>query len=143
MSVKPTSIEYLEFLLPFKLLFWDLKPENLHREDLSLMTARLLDTALSSYESISSDQRPSENIIASKFKAWRHLSKNKNIVIQKADKSNATVILDKISYISAIEEILNDHTKFSNLDILAGKEINYIKNLEKRITFDLKLLKDK
>ena len=64
-------------------------------------------------------------------------------MIQKADKSNATVILDKISYISAIEEILNDHTKFSNLDILAGKEINYIKNLEKRITFDLKLLKDK
>ena len=64
-------------------------------------------------------------------------------MIQKADKSNATVILDKISYISAIEEILNDHTKFSNLDILAGKEINYITNLEERITSDLKLLKDK
>ena len=71
------------------------------------------------------------------------MSKNKNILIQKADKGNATVILDKISYISAIEEILNDRTKFSNLDVLAGKEINYIKNLEKRITFDLKLLKDK
>ena len=81
------------------------------------MTARLLDTALSSYESISSDQRPSENLIASKFKAWRHLSKNKNIVIQKADKDNTIVMLDKISYVSAIEEILNDHTKFSNLDL--------------------------
>ena len=64
-------------------------------------------------------------------------------MIQKADKGNATVILDKISYISAIEEILNDHTKFSNLDIPAGKEINYITRLEKRITSDLKLLKDK
>ena len=31
----------------------------------------------------------------------------------------------------------------SNLDILAGKEINYITNLEERITSDLKLLKDK
>ena len=71
------------------------------------------------------------------------MSKNKNIVIQKADKGNTIVILDKISYISAIEEILNDHTKFSNLDILAGKEINYITNLEKRISSDLKLLKDK
>ena len=30
----------------------------------------------------------------------------------------------------------------SNLDILAGKEINYITNLEERIT-SLKLLKDK
>ena len=53
------------------------------------------------------------------------------------------VILDKISYISVIEEILNDHIKFSNLDIPADKEINYITNLEKRITSDLKLLKGK
>ena len=64
-------------------------------------------------------------------------------MIQKADKGNTMVILDKISYISVIEEILNDHIKFSNLDIPAGKEINYITNLEKRITSDLKLLKGK
>ena len=62
---------------------------------------------------------------------------------QKADKDNTIVILDKISYISANEEILNDHTKFSNLDIPASKEINHTTNLEKRITSDLKLLKDK
>ena len=64
-------------------------------------------------------------------------------MIQKADKGNTMVILDKISYISVIEEILNDHIKFSNLDIPADKEINYITNLEKRITSDLKLLKGK
>ena len=64
-------------------------------------------------------------------------------MIQKADKGNTMIILDKISYISVIEEILNDHVKFSNLDIPAGKEINYITNLEKRITSDLKLLKGK
>ena len=97
---------------------------------------------MSSYESFSRDQSPSENLTESEFKALRHLSKNKNIVIQKADKGNTIVILDKISYIRAIEEILNDHTKFSNLEIPAGKEINYIKNLEKKITSDLKLLKD-
>ena len=109
---------------------------------MSLIKARLLDTALSSYESFSRDQNPSENLTASEFKALSHLSKNKTIVIQKADKGNTIVILDKISYISAIKEILNDHTKFSNLDIPAGKEINYITNLEKKITSDLKLLKD-
>ena len=52
------------------------------------------------------------------------------------------MILDKIPYISVIEEILNDHTKFSNLDTPTGKEIKYITNLEKRITCDLKVLKD-
>ena len=64
-------------------------------------------------------------------------------MIHKADKINTIVILDKITYLSAIEEILNDHTKFSNLDISADKEINYIANFEERITSDLKLLKDK
>ena len=53
------------------------------------------------------------------------------------------MVLDNCSYISAIEEILNDNSKFSKLDIPAGKEINHIVNLEKRITSELKLLKDK
>ena len=53
------------------------------------------------------------------------------------------MILDKCSYISAIEEILNDNSKFSKLDIPTGKEINHIVNLKKRITSELKLLKDK
>ena len=53
------------------------------------------------------------------------------------------VILDKCSYISAIEEILNDDSKFSKFDITAVKEINHIVNLKKRMTSELKLLKDK
>ena len=48
------------------------------------------------------------------------------------------MILDKCSYISA-----NDNSKFSKLDIPAVKKINHIFNLEKRITSELKLLKDK
>ena len=59
---------------------------------------------------------------------------NKDIVTQKSDKGNTVVILDKCSYISVIEEILNDNSKFFKLDIPAGKENNHIVNLEKRIT---------
>ena len=108
-----------------------------------LIKARLLDIGLTSYQNFSSDRNPPENLTPSEFRALKHLSKNKNIVIQKAGKGNTVVILDKCSYISAIEEILNDNSKFSKLDIPAGKEINDIVNLEKRITSELKLLKDK
>ena len=110
-------------------------------KDLSLIKARLFDKALSSNESFSGDRSPPENWTASELKHLKHLFKKKIISfsIQRADKGNTTVILDNISYISAIEEILND---FSNLDIPAGKEINYITILEKRISSDLKLLKD-
>ena len=142
-SVKPGWIEYSEFLLPFELLFRAIKREDLCNKDMSLIKVRLLDTALTSYQNFSSDKDPPENLTPSEFKALKCLSKNQNIVIQKADKGNTVVILDKCSYISAIEEILNDNSKFSKLDIPAGKEINHIVNLEKRITSALKLLKDK
>ena len=96
---------------------------------------------MSSYQNFSSDQSTSENLTVSEFKALRHLFKNKSIAIQKADKGNTIATLDKISYISAIEEILNGHTKFSNLDVWAGKEINYITNLEKIVVIsNLKVL---
>ena len=77
------------------------------------MKAALLDTALSSYKSFSSDQSSSKNLTASEFKALSC----KNIFIQKADKGNIIKILDKISNISAIKEILNDNTKFFNPNI--------------------------
>ena len=142
-SVKPGLIEYSKFLLLFELLFHNIKREDLCKENMSLIKARLLDTALTSYQSFSSDRKPSGNLTFSEFKALKHLSKNQYIVIQKADKSNTVVILDKWSYIRAIEDIINDNSKFSKLNIPAGKEINRIVNLEKQITSELKLLNDK
>ena len=136
-------IEYSEFLLPFELLFCDINGEDLCNEDMSAIKARLLDTALTSYQNFSSDRKLPENLTSSEFKALQRLSKNKDIVIQKADKGNTVVILGKCSNISVIEEILNDNSKVSKLDIPAGKEINHTVNLEKRITSELKLLKDK
>ena len=90
---------------------------------MSLIKARLLDTALTSYQDFSSDREPPENLTSSEFKALKRLSKNKDIVVQKGDKGNTVLILDKCSYISAIEEILSDRSKFSKLDITAGNEI--------------------
>ena len=132
-SVKPGLIEYSEFLLLFELLFREIKREDLCNEDMSVIKTRLLDTALTSYQ-----KRSHLNLTSSEFKALKRLSKD--IVIQKADKGNTVVIINKCSYVSAIEEILNDNSKFSKLDIPAGKEINHIVNLEKRITSELKLL---
>ena len=110
---------------------------------MTIIKTRQLETALTSYQNFSSDLEPLENLTSSEFKALKRLSRNKDIVIQKAAKGNTDVILDKCSYLSAIEEILNDNSKFSKLDIPAGKKINHIVNLEKRITSELKLLKDK
>ena len=64
-SFKPGSIEYSEFLLPFELLFRDITREDLCNEDMSVIKARLLDTALTSYQNFSSDREPPENLTSS------------------------------------------------------------------------------
>ena len=88
-----------------------------------VIKARLLDTALTSYQKFSSDKNPLENLTPSEFKALKRLSKNKKIVIQKADKGNTVVILDKCSYISAIEEILKITPSFLNLTFLLVRRL--------------------
>ena len=45
--------------------------------------------------------------------------------------------------VSKLLSNVNDNSKFSKLDIPAGKEVNHIVNLEKRITLELNILKDK
>ena len=86
--VKPRLMEYSEFLLPFKTLLPDIKREELCNEDMSVIKARLLETALTSYQNISSDPEPPENLTSSEFKALKRLSKTKDIIYQKAGKSN-------------------------------------------------------
>ena len=75
-SVKSGLIEYSGFLLPFELLFCDMKREDLCNEDMSVIKARLLYTALTSYQNFFSDREPPENLISSEFKALKYLSKN-------------------------------------------------------------------
>ena len=48
------------------------------------------------------------------------LKNENNLVIQKADKSNTIVILDKDSYLKSVETLLKDSSKFKNIPIKGG-----------------------
>ena len=71
--VRPGFIEYSEFLIPFELLFREIKPLDLCDEDMPLIKVRLLDTALILYQNFSSDQDWPENLTSSEFKALKRL----------------------------------------------------------------------
>ena len=45
------------------------------------------------------------------------LMRNKNIVIQKADKGNTVVIMDKEKYIQGVKNVISDYSKFIPLKI--------------------------
>ena len=58
--------------------------------------------------------------------------RNKKIVIQKADKGNTVVIIDKEKYIQGVKNIISDSSKFIPLNILPDDYINYIGSVEKK-----------
>ena len=66
-----------------------------------------------------------------------------NLVIQKSDKGNTIVILDKDSYLKSVETLLKDSSKFKNIPVASDKDLSYIINSEKRVTDLLKKLKNK
>ena len=69
------------------------------------------------------------------------LIKNKDLVIQKADKCNTVVILNKKDYKLKMKKILSDTSKFHKLSIDQNKVLNHIVNMENRIISVLKKLK--
>ena len=75
--------------------------------------------------------------------ALKDFIKNRDLVIQKADKGNTVVILNKNDYISRVNVILNDSSKFQKLSIDQNKVLNHIVHMEIRIIDVLKKLQKK
>ena len=105
--------------------------------------ARLQDTAFASYSDFNKDNSPPSNSSKDEFESLCKLKNENNLVIQKADKGNTIVILDKDSYLKSVETLLKDSSKFKNIPIAPNKDLNYIINSEKRVTDLLKKLKNK
>ena len=72
------------------------------------------------------------------------LSQNKHIVIQKSDKSNSTVIIDRDNYIKKMENFLSNQSKFQKIAAKDDNFFNFITSQERHINkIDLKFLDSK
>ena len=63
------------------------------------------------------------NVTPDELKALKDLSSYKEIIIQKADKGNSVVILNKCDYLKRISEMLLDIDKLKKLNVKPGKFI--------------------
>ncbi|XP_066974222.1 uncharacterized protein [Macrobrachium rosenbergii] len=70
----------------------------------------------------------------------KSLAKNKDITITRPDKGKRVVILNKDDYITKVETVLNDNTKFQKL---GTPEFSTLFKIEDRINQFLKSLKDR
>ena len=98
-----------------------------------------MDTAFTSYNFFER-KRPVSNLSEAEFNALENLTKNKNLVIQKADKGDTVVIINKNDYKTKIKNILCDSTKFKKLEFGDNKQLNFLINSEKKLKDIIKLL---
>ena len=112
-----------------------LKVSNLNKE---CVKSRLGDSAYTSFKQVSNISE--KNLSKEEVKALNKLLKNKDIVIQKADKSNNIVILNKSDYVFKLSKILKDISKFKRVNIEEGKVLNRLIHMEERIIRLLKSL---
>ena len=120
--IPPKKIEYSKFLLPFELLFRDIKSDSESSADLASIKVRLQDTAFTSYSAFKKDNSPPFNLSKDEFESLCTLKKENNLVIQRADKGNTIVIHDKDSYLKSVETFLKDSCKFKNIPVAPDKD---------------------
>ena len=141
-TILPKKIEYSKFLLPFEVIFRDIKSNSESSVELASVKARLQDTAFTSYSAFNKDNSPPFNLSKDEFELLRKLKNENNLVIQRVGKGNTIVILDKDSYLKSAETILKDSSKFKNIPVAPDKNLSYIIHSEKRVTDLLKKLKN-
>ena len=114
--------------------------EVLSNEDLDFVKTKTKETALSSFRQYNKNSQ--QSLSKQELAALASLSKNKDIVIQKSDKGNSVVIVDKETYIKRMENLLSDQRKFERVTLKNDAFLNFVVNREKGINTIFKNLVD-
>ena len=111
-------------MLPFELLFGEIKTNDLTTSQSSSIKSKFLDTAFTSYNFFER-KRPVSNLGEAELNALENLTKNTNLVIQKVDNGNTVVIINKNDYKTKIKNILSGSTKFKRLEFGDNNQLNF------------------
>ena len=107
-------------------------------EDLVFVKAKTKEAALFSYRSYNNNVP--QNLSKEEFIALQNLSKNKNLIILKSDKSNSVAIVQRQNYLKKMNDILSDQKKFSKVSLNHETLLNFAINQEKHVDQVLKKL---
>ena len=130
---------FINYLTPYELLFGDIKELSVDDSILERVKVDMEKIYLSSFENFKF--KDELNITPDELKALKDLSSRKDIIIQKADKGNSVVILNKRDYIERMTEMLSDIDKLKKLNVKPGKELNLLLKHEDKLVSFLKSIK--
>ena len=80
-GISPKKIEYSKFILPFELLFRDIKSNSESSVELASVKARLQDTAFTPYSAFNKDNSRPSNLSKNEFESLCKLKNENNLVI--------------------------------------------------------------
>ena len=141
-ALPPTKLEYADYMVSFDSRFRYKTSTNLSNIQNATIKSKLRDTAFSSFTSFDKD-KPKNNLTKAELHAANSLKQNNDIIIQKADKSNTVVIIDKDAYQAKMKSLISYPSKFKKLDIKNDKHLNFILDKERKLKDILKPLYDK
>ena len=140
-AIPPNKLEYADLMLPFELLFRDIKSTDLSIPLTKAIKSKISDTAFSSFDSFNNNKMRS-NLSKEELKALHNLRKQKHLVIQKADNGSTVVITEKNVYINKMKWIDSDTTKFERINIEEEKQLNFFFKKEKKVIELIKRLEN-
>ena len=90
------TLEYVNYMVSLELLFRDIKTTNLNILQHETIKFKLLHTT-SSFDTFKNNNHKN-NLSETELRALNYLTQSNDIIIQKADKGNGVVVIDKIAY---------------------------------------------
>lgn len=141
-SLYPSKLNFVQHFLSFEKLYKSLS--NLKLFDPLRIGVNYVNTTLrhSAFDSFYSHNpfNNKYNLHKDELTALKNLSSDPDIVITKPDKGNGVVLMDKSSYVSKLNTIISDVSKFTKL---SGDMFGFILKFEDRINRLLRALKSK
>ena len=112
-ALLPKELNYADHLTGYELLSREIKEFSVDDSIRERVKVEMKKICLSLFENFKF--KDELNITPDELKALKDLSSRKDIIIQKADKGNSVVILNKNGYIKRMSEMLPDIDKFKKL----------------------------
>ena len=130
-SLPPRFLNYGGYMAPFELLYKEVKSEPMVPDELDLMKINIKRCAYNSFKRYNFFKEL--NLTKDEFQALKSLSSCKTIVIQKSDKGNSVVIIDKDAYLSKMSELISDSSKFEEIQVKEDKDYNFMVKVKARV----------
>ena len=111
-------------MTPFVLFYREIRKLPIEDHQLEKVKTEIKKAAYSSFDNYNFWSEL--NISKEEYLPLKGLPTNKDIILQKTDEGNSIVLVNKGDYIKRMKVLLSDVSKFKEINVKPGKEINLL-----------------